>query len=154
MFDEAIECFSQVIQINDNSIVLPHEVEESTFEQWFLVALIYTFCAVRAHLFTCCTHSGNFELGHQVFKEGLPIVHSDSEDLLSVACKSYIHTYIHIHIYIQDLYVDNALYGYSLCLLKKFTEAVSHLRYCLAVCPRSKEGESVLLRSNCDRDVI
>ena len=102
MWDEAIECFSQVIQINDASnsdVLLPHEAFESTFEQWFLVALIYTFCAVRAHLFTFCTNSGNFELGHQVLKEGLLIVqaHSDSENLLSVACKSYIHTYTYLY---------------------------------------------------------
>ncbi|XP_065826141.1 uncharacterized protein [Oscarella lobularis] len=111
MFDEAIEYFSQVINASNSFFLFPYEVEE-----------------IRVHLFTCCARSGNFELGHQVLKEGLPIVqaHCDSEDLLSVAY--------------------NAAYGYSLCLLKKFTEAVSHLRYCLAVCPRSKESETVLLR--------
>ena len=102
MYDEAIECYSQALQINDasNSFVLfPREVHESTFEQWFLVALIYTFCAVRAHLFICCAVSGNYERGHQVLKEGLPLVqaHSDSEDLLSVICKSYIHTCTYLY---------------------------------------------------------
>ena len=37
-------------------------------KQLFLVALIYTFCAVRAHLFTGCACLGNFELRHHVLK--------------------------------------------------------------------------------------
>ncbi|XP_065843130.1 uncharacterized protein [Oscarella lobularis] len=77
--------------------------------------------AVRVAAFDCCERTRQYEFGHEVLKKGLDEVKA------SLSADNFFSINYHTR------------YGYSLYLLGKFTEAVSQMRLCLAVCPQSRE---------------
>ena len=98
--------------------------------------------------FDCCERTRQYEFGHDVLKKGLNEVKASlsADNFFSINCML-----MKVYYYCLSLslfFRSYEVYGYSLYLLGKFTEAVTQMRQCLAACPRSSEGVPFLVRSN------